>query len=117
MGKEVGGRDLRIFPSSTEKPYIPSGTARPQNSTLTCSCRDAWAESKADVAKGMAVSSKSGRGGAPARERMVGARSVWAVTMSVVEPLGTPGPRMMGGMWMSSSQPHVFPGGSRCWLL
>jgi hypothetical protein len=75
---------------------MPSGTARPQNSTLMCSCRDSLAESKEEAVSGMAVPSKSGRGGAPARERMVGA-------MSVVEPLGTPGPRIMRGMWMSPS--------------
>ena len=78
---------------------MPSGTARPQNSMLTCPCRDAWAESKEDVV----VPSKSGRGGAPARKRMVGARSVCAVTMSVVELLGTPRPRVRRGMLMSSS--------------
>jgi hypothetical protein len=66
---------------------------------------------------GMGVPSKSGRGGAPASLRKVGARSVCAVIMSVTLPLDTPGPRMIKGMLMSSSKPHVFPGGSRCWLM
>jgi len=82
---------------------MPSGTARPQNSTLTCSCRDFWAFRSSDLVRGIAVPSKSGRGGAPASLRNVGARSVCAVTMSVVKPFCTPGPRMIRGMLISSS--------------
>jgi len=89
----------------------------PQNSTFTCSCRVLVAFLSSFSVRGMAVPSKSFRWTPPARLRNVGARSVWAVTISEVFPSGTPGPRIISGMFMSSSNPHSLPGWRRCWLM
>lgn len=59
---------LENIPSSLK---IPSNTASPQYSTVTCSCR-VTAESGVT---GIAVPSKSGRAGRPARSNIVGAKS------------------------------------------